>query len=235
MALDGKITANELALARHLDIIALTNNGNNLSPQKKTAATQIDLSPTIKTEQWLNWQDQKGKIAIICNNLDLAVITWDLLCQGKGKPACCVLIDNSQYSSEDAFISLQEQLAKVLQEIYQRSGIKVVLVNILAEEKVNSTIAQTIIESYQPLEKQIDDTTGEERNLIANGAKYRSRRQVNNQSNSQLKQIPSVKIVVRLLDREIDYLPEDIPENLLYWTDNLQEAVQKAISFGKSR
>ena len=40
---------------------------------------------------------------------------------------------------------------------------------------------------------------------------------------------------MRLLDREIDDLPEDVPENVLYWTDNLEEAVQKAISFGKSR
>ncbi len=234
MALDGKITANELALARHLDIIALTTKDNHLSPQEK-AATQIDLSPTIETEQWLDWQDRKGKIAIICNSRDLAVITWDLLCQGKGKPACCVLIDDSRYSCEDAFVSLQEQLAKVLQEIDQRAEIKVVLVNILAEEKVNFTIAQTIIELYQLGEKQIDTTTGEERNLVANGAKSRSHRQVNNQSNSRPKQIPSVKIVMRLLEREIDSLPEDIPENLLYWTDNLEEAVQKAISFGKSR
>ena len=237
MALDGKITANDLALARHLDIIALTTNGHEtLSARETAAATPINSSQTISAEQWLDWQDQKGRIAIISNSWDLAVITWDLLCQKKGKPACCVLIDDSQDdSSEDTFTSLQQQLTKVLQEIDQRAGIKVVLVNILAEEQVNSTIAQTIIKSYQLEEKQIDKTGGEERNLVANGAKARSSRQVNNQSNSQPKQIPSVKIVVRLLDREIDDLPEDVPENVLYWTDNLEEAVQKAISFGKSR
>ena len=235
MALDGKITANDLAVARHLDVIALTTKDDKISPQEKTAATQIDLLPTINAERWLDWQDRKGKIAIICNSWDLAAITWDLICQGKGKPACCVLIDDSQYSSEDAFVSLQEQLAKLLQEINQISGIKVILVNILAEEKINSTIAQTIIELYRPGEQQIDQTIGEERNLVANGAKARSHRQVNDRVNSPPKPIPSVKIVVRLLEQKIDDLPEDTPENLLYWTDNLEEAVQKAISFGKSR
>ena len=235
MALDGKITANDLAVARNPDIIALTTNYNQVSPQKKAAEEQIDLPPTVNGEQWLNWQDKKGKIAIICNSWDLAVLTWDLLCQGKGKPACCVLIDDSQYFSEDSAVSLPEQLSRVLKEIEKIAGIKAVLVNILAEKKINSTIAQAIIQSYQPPEKQIDKTTGEERNLVANGAKSRSRPQANSRANFHPKQISSVKIIVRLLDREIDNLPEDIPENSLYWTDNLKEAIEKAISFGKSR
>ena len=235
MALDGKVTANNLALARHLDIIALTTSDHKLSPQKIVPEEQIDLLSTVNVEQWLNWRDQKGKIAIICNSQNLAVITWDLICQGKGKPACCVLIDDSKYPEEFSTVSLPKQLVKVLKEIENMPGIKVLLVNILAGKEINDIISQTIIDYYQLSDKQIDKTTGEERNLVANGAKSRSRHQAHNQSNSAPKQIPSVKIVMRLLDRAIDYSAENIPENSLYWIDNLEEAVAKAISCGKSR
>ena len=235
MALDGKITANDLALARHLDIITLTNQDRSLSSQEKAGTEQGDLLSKTDSEQWLHWQDSKGKIAIICNSWDLAVITWDLVCQRKGKPACCVVIDNSQDSLDFPVASWQQELSKILTEVEKISGIKVALVNILAEKEVNSIIAQTLVESYQPLEPNTEKTTGEDRSLVANGAKSRSRRQPDNQANSQPKKIPSVKIVMRLLDREIDCLTEDTPQNSLYWTDNLEEAVEKAVSLGKSR
>ncbi|MGK7937319.1 MAG: ATP-grasp domain-containing protein [Xenococcaceae cyanobacterium] len=235
MALDGKITANDLALARHLDIITLTNKDGNLSSQQKAGAEQVDLLSKVDSEQWLNWQDSKGKIAIICNSWDLAIITWDLVCQRKGKPACCVVIDDSRYSLNFSSASWQQELSRVLTEVEKISGIKVALVNILADKKVNSIIAQTLIESYQSLEQQKEKATGEDRSLVANGAKSRSHRQPHNQANSQPKKIPSVKIVVRLLDREIDCLTEDKPQNSVYWTDNLEEAVEKAVSLGKYR
>ena len=230
MALDGKITANNLALARHLDIVALTTTDNHLSANQEVEAP-VDFAPK-NTAQWLNWREEKGKIAIICNSWDLAVITWDLICQGKGKPACCVLVDDNQNSQVVSSVNLEEQLPQVLKEIEQISSVKVVLINVLANSEINTAIIQTLMQYYQLVEPQINQTTREEEiNLAANGAKSRSRRQTSNQSNARQKTTTSVKMIVRLLDRQPDCFSED----LLYWTDNLEEAVAKAISWGKSR
>ena len=232
MALDGKITANDLALARHLDIVALTTSDHHLSVKTEVP---LDLPPTINGEKWLTWQDKKGKIAIICNSWDLAALTWDLVCQSKGKPACCVLVDERRSSSDVSSVSLPQQLASALAKIKQIPGIKVVLVNILADNQLNATIAQTIIDFCQPMPNPLDKSTGEERNLVANGAKSRSHRPRTTQVNSQQQSAPSVKIVMRLSEQTSNDLSEGTAENSLYWVDNLEEAVAKAISCGKSR
>lgn len=224
MALDGKIIINNLALARHLDVMALQTSWSDLSCRSKAAEAKTDLPPTIKPTKWLNWQDQTGKIAIICNSKDLAVLTWDLLCQGEGKPACCVLIDDSKDSPKVDSVSLQQQLSQVLAEISQISNINVVLVNILAAKEINNVIAQTIIQYYEPQTKPINIPNKEEQDLVANEAS----------SNSQQQQIPPIKIIMRIVEQTNDNLGEILPKNLVYCTDNLEKAVEKAISCGES-
>ena len=237
MALDGKITANDLALARHLDILALTKDDNylNLPTQKQPTEAPIDLTASINSPQWLNWREEKGTIAVICNSWDLGLVTWDLLGQGKGKPACCVIIDPQQ-TLEVASVSWQEQLSQVLAEIEIVPGIKVVLINVLADSEINAAIAQTINQYYQPIKEQNEEDAGAEKtSVVAKVTKSRSHSQASNQTNARQKQIPSVKMIVRLLEQQSPDFSQDLPKNLLYWTNNLEEAVQKAISWGKSR
>lgn len=224
MALDGKITANDLALSRHLDVMALQKSEDNIISSKRIEETSIDFSPTIKTAKWLDWENKKGNTAVICNSEDLAILTWDLLCQKKGKPACCVLIDERQYGEQVDPASLQQQLSQVLGEINRLSNIKVILVNILATAKINEVVAQTISQYYQPQAETNGTNNHLENNLVPSEVS----------ANFQQGQIPGIKIIMRSLTEINESYVQDIPKNLLDWTDNLEKAVEKAISCGES-
>jgi succinyl-CoA synthetase beta subunit len=232
MALDGKITVNDFALARHPEIFNLTanknhrnltqNHGRVASTNKPVLAldrfpnteasfyeglgerlfhkTQEQLEPIVPVSvnlpeeepQWLDWREKKGNIAIICNSLDLALVTWDLISQSKGKPACCVAVSET---------TLPQHFPQILAKLEQLSGLKVIIVNILAESSISQDIAQ-IIRDYLQAKAQ--------ENLL------------------------SITFVLRLVEKPLNLLSEGL-ESSLYWTDSLEEAVAHAYTLVKVR
>ena len=154
MALDGRITINDYALARqpiieNLDFSAQQQAISHHSAWKsKKDFTQV-------TWRWLDWHHQEGKVAMICSSFDSALLTWDLLQQNQVVPACSILIENSLRSETNNIQVYQEQLLDILQELEAYTGIKAIMLNIWDTEAVSQTIIQTISEYCQARQKAV--------------------------------------------------------------------------------
>jgi succinyl-CoA synthetase beta subunit len=215
MALDGKISVNDCALARHPDILALTvaSKANKFGNGIKNS-TKVLVNSGLAAPHWLDWQEEKGNIAIICNSLDLALITWDLLCQGKGKPTCCAVVDD---------FNVSQQLPQALADLEKIEGVKVILINILAEPETNQSVARVLSDYLQPRQEEVERALSQ------------SSPPATTQSSSQSQDLPSVKLILRLLDQPFTFFPKELSETSLVWTDSLEEAVSEAIALAKSR
>ncbi|AFZ36526.1 Succinate--CoA ligase (ADP-forming) [Stanieria cyanosphaera PCC 7437] len=217
MALDGKITVNDYAWARHQELTALNS------------VNQVSEIPDSTQPQW-SWYDDKGKVAIICNHPDLALLTWDLVAQSKGKPACCAVI-----SEVNSVLTASEQLHQVLAQLPDLKGLKVILINVLTDQATEQELIEAIAEYLEIIIEPQSKSTGEERQLVANGALVRSRPTSVNKSFVNRKPLSSVKFVLRFLSSKLDWFPETESEQQVYCAENLEEAVAQAISLVKSK
>lgn len=80
MALDGKITANDAAIARHSDLQAL--DCRSPSPKAQTFPAIEDSLPSLQT---IPNADPGGNIGTIASSLGLALTLWDGIALAKGK------------------------------------------------------------------------------------------------------------------------------------------------------
>ena len=152
MALDGKITINDHALARQPIIETL-----NFSEQQKKSSnhriwkTNKDFSQV--TWRWLDWHHKTGKVAMICNSFDSALLTWDLLKQKKVVPARSAILENSLTAEADNLHLYGKQLLKILTELESFPEIKVIILNIWETETVSREILRTIMDYCQVAEE----------------------------------------------------------------------------------
>ena len=144
MALDGKITINDCALARQPMIETLSFSEyqkkvghHNYIKQNKDNLNQIGW-------RWLDWKTKTGKIAIICNSFDLALLTWDLLQQNKVTPACGVVIESSLIGQLDNSQFYAKQLQQILLELESVPGLEAILVNVWETETISRQIVEAI-------------------------------------------------------------------------------------------
>jgi succinyl-CoA synthetase beta subunit len=222
MALDGKITVNDYAWTRHRELVALNS------------AKQTPQIPNSNQPRWY-WCEENGKVAIICNHADLALLTWDLIVQSKGKPACCAVIGEPSWLEVDRPLVLSQQLRQILTQLPEIKGLKVILINILAEPETNAALVEAIADYLAIVTEKQTKSTGEERRLVANGSLSRSRPSSKNKSSANQQPLSSVKFVLRFLSDKLDFLPETEGETKVYWSANLEEAVSQAITLVKSR
>lgn len=222
MALDGKITVNDYAWIKQQKII-------NLSSIK-----DVPQLPDSSQPQW-SWCEDKGKIAIVCNHKDLALLTWDLIVQNKEKPACCVVINQPSWSEAPSTSTLSERLNQVLDRLLELKGLKVILVNILSDQANSQAWLEAIAECLELIEELPPKSTGEERKLVANGALSRSRPTSTNRSSAERKSFASLKFVLRFQGEQPNLFSEAEVEKQFYWLNNLEEAVSQAISLLKSK
>ncbi|MDJ0745582.1 MAG: acetate--CoA ligase family protein [Xenococcaceae cyanobacterium MO_167.B27] len=221
MALDGKIKINDYGLIRHAEISSLMAL-NNLSFMSEE---QISLNYGSKFPlQWLDWQDDKGKIAIVANNPDLVTLCWDLIRQNKEKPACGVILPK-EVAQLNGAENLCIKLQQALEELHNIPRLKVIILNIWASPSINDKIAQKILDYYRSVEKPLNPRD-DERSLIAKSQE---------ESTILLQTSPGIKLVVRLADPKIDRFRKKSDSELLYWTNNLKDAVNQAISWVKSK
>ncbi|MDJ0544542.1 MAG: succinyl-CoA synthetase subunit beta [Microcystis sp. M53601_WE4] len=128
MALDGKISVNDAALARHLDLLALT------PPQLQSPWSIID---------------QTGRIAVISNGQGLMSTVWDALA-GKGAKLAAWLILEERLELEQ----LNEQIESGLQQFQLLADLKVIIVDIISYPDFGQKAIESIsnyYRSYSPL------------------------------------------------------------------------------------
>jgi succinyl-CoA synthetase beta subunit len=252
MALDGKITINDYALGRHPDLntltalldtskgdkssLAFSRGGtiNILNSRATDETISIGNETKVKAKpQKVDWGDEKGKIGIICNSFDLALTTWDLIYQGKGKPACLYLIGEEQNETLFNSASLVEQLETALSEMIELEKLKTIALNILATPEISTMIAKAIANYLQPPDLEGLDRNTEERELVPTGTRLIASRQSSGMINQR--SIEPINLVVRLVGGETQSIQKQLSSFPIYWTDKLEEAVKQTIAFSKAK
>lgn len=131
MALDGKVTVNERAIARHPDITLLAEKSGN----RANSSNSRELG---------SWDEVgSGNIGILGNGAGLVMATLDLLTDAGSKPATCLNVGHGRAldSSPPSFCDRVEQ---GLEFLSKDKSIQVVLVNILASVPTALEIAEVI-------------------------------------------------------------------------------------------
>jgi succinyl-CoA synthetase beta subunit len=227
MALDGKISVNDNAIARHPNIVSLV-----ASKKESNASATCATTPEPR---WLEHVDDKGNISIISNSLGLALTSWDLLVQDKGKPSCCLVIGeevSGKWLDEE---TLEHQLEDAIEQLMEVRGLKVILINLLANQEILERLAQTLQELLQPHLIQNSDRKGEERTTRATNAASALRKRSLPSRSSKMQPDEPPQIVIRLGGGEIKSFKENLSELPIHWTDDLDDAIAQTISIAKSK
>ena len=235
MALDGKMTINQNALSRHPEIVTLIKSVNveqnsQLRPRSASpsARSQNGYKKASKV-QWLDWQNPQGEVAIITNDFELAVLGWDLIAQGKKKPAASVVLDYNLQSDDVETEVFCEQLKDIFEQLQSLQNIKVVLLNIWASQNANNAIAKAIFDYYQTVTDSkitISETETDRTKKSHNGA-IDSGNSTPSKASKNLQKLPSFKFVIRLVDEQINRYQDEFKISDIYWTNNLEEAISK--------
>jgi succinyl-CoA synthetase beta subunit len=242
MALDGKISINDDALAKHPEFTDFKLVKSETVPQAfqissfpAFSTTEINFNLHLATEgqvRWLDWQDKKGKIAILANNDDLALLCWDSIAQKKEKPACALVLNNS-LGQETVFT---KQLLQILEKLLPVREIRLLLINFWGTESVSLALAKAIFALFESPSLETA-TTGEERAIIpTNDSLERLRRSPTKlKLEEKITEFESFKIVVRLAVSNIEYYQQEFDRDGIFWTDNLEDAIDRAIFFSKAK
>ena len=232
MALDGKIAVSDAALGRHPELVNLSAvattpvSRHRMKKSSDSSVTATELPQ--KTEiRWLNWQNSKGKIALLTDDEELSLLCWDLICQQKEKPACAVVIDD---------LSAKEQLQELLEQLQSMKRIKVLLINYWGTEASNLAIAKTIFELQELASSAPLSTTEEARAIVpTNDSTKRSRRSLKDNLEPEQADFSAMKLVIRLADENIAFYQQEFCHETILWTNDLEEAIAQAISFTKTK
>ncbi len=213
MALDGKITINSNALVRHPDLYSLQRANNNFSNDSQSLSA-------LPSPQWLDYQDESGNIAIVCNSLGLALVTWDLIVRDGGKPRGCLVIDRATKSELLPHYYIARSLNTALEKLSEVSGIKVVLINILGNEEITGSATNAIVDYLQLLQQKaaVKQLAIEEGSL----------------DGSDLGSEPEpLQWIIRIVGGKKDFPEATFTEMPVRWIDDLEEAVSQTISLAK--
>lgn len=239
MALDSKIAVNDRALARHPELISLTapkqqqKSENSLVTMKQNIVSgeKVPLQPKI-----IHGTDEKGNIGIICHNFALAMMSWDLIAQERGKVGLAIALDNDSTTGMLPISSLTQQLEKSLNVMMAVKELKVILVNILGNAEIIEAMAQEIVDYLQPSVEQTLKPIAEERIERPTGAVSRSRRE-NSTGSSSGKQRSSDRpqLVIRLFGGNLESIEEAMASLPVKFTPYLEQAITQTLSLAKSR
>jgi succinyl-CoA synthetase beta subunit len=237
MALDGKIAVNDSAIERHADIALLvTSKKIHVDEAVTTVGSKLsgDLA-TLPEPRWLDGIDEKGNIGIVSNSVGLALTTWDLIIQERGKPACCLIIGEQTNGKllRDAFGV--QQLEQALDRVMEISGLKVIVVNILDSPDTIEALAQAIADYLRPQTGQTLRSIGEDRILRATGSVSTVRGRGSKPSPKQQQSVNLPQLVVRLIGGDINSLEERFVSISVNWTKTLDQAVSQAISLARAK
>lgn len=242
MALDGKITINDRALARQP--ILKTLSFSEYQRQDSSFLQQNTDNLHKIGWHWLDWHNKTGKIAIICNSFDLAILTWDLLSQDAVSPACGVVIDGESIDQQNSSQAYQDCLGQIMTELESIEGIKAILINIWETETVSREIVRAIAQyarsslqsALHSQAEQIDLDRAIESDLDDSSDSRSPKLIIDSQR---------PKFILRLLDRDnfgkvdTNDSGQDLVSQLeiadtLYISSNLETAIERAIAVAES-
>ena len=138
MALDGKVTVNERAIARHADIASMA---------EKMANRAIGRTTFGELGRW-NEVEPSGNIGILGNGAGLVMATLDLVTDVGSKPASCLNVGHG-YNSDPSPPTFCDRLEQGLEFFRQDKNIQVVLVNILSSVPTAVEVAEVIANFMQ--------------------------------------------------------------------------------------
>ncbi|NEP42235.1 MAG: succinate--CoA ligase subunit beta [Okeania sp. SIO2G4] len=212
MALDGKVSVNDRALGRHLELVNLVgkNITNNDEIQEKQVS-QIDKNSLLITnntnaaanekiipDYQLKFTELQGNIGILCNGEGLTMATVDLVMEANGNPANFLNIKLGDYL--EIKDSLRIKMFAALDLVSQKENVKVVLVNFLGIVQTSDELI-TIVYEYLNNLKTMDKS-----NII---------------------------FILRLLGGEVSRAKERLSGLPVEVIENLEDAVTKAVSLAK--
>ncbi len=231
MALDGKISVNDYALSRHPDILSLTIS------EKQQVSEKI-LKKSNNTQ--LNWLDnliQKGNIAIITNNLSIALLNGDLIAKQKGKVAGYMTIWQETQGHLLPNSELFKQLEQAIDLIKAKSEIKVVLINLFANEDTTKYIAEKIVNYHQIMTEKMVVQPGEDRIERPTGSAYRSRKKTTNTTSTSIKIQPEsqLQFVLRLVGKKSAETQDILSKIPWYCTDDLEDAINQTLTLSNQK
>ena len=236
MALDGRITVNDCALARQPIIETL-----NFSAQQKASTYQSAWKTNQDFSQirwrWLDWHHQAGKVAMICSSFDAALLTWDLLKQNEVVPACSALIENSLTIEANNLHLYQEQLWSILQELEFFIGIEAIIINVWDTEAVSREIVRTVIDycAAKTIQEPAISASPSEA-ILVNSNIANSDLQELVLASSDLESAPAIathpRFVLRLLNQS--KIEDLIDSAHIYLSSSLEESIERTIALFKS-
>lgn len=212
MALDGKVSVNDYALGRHVELVNLVgkNITNNDEIQEKqvskidknslliTNNTNAAANEKIIPDYQLKFTELQGNIGILCNGEGLTMATVDLVMEANGKPANFLNIKLGDYL--EVKDSLRIKMFAALDLVSQKENVKVVLVNFLGIVQTSDELI-TIVYEYLNNLKTMDKS--------------------------------NIMFILRLLGGEVNIAKERLSGLPVEVIENLEDAVTQAVSLAK--
>lgn len=208
MALDGKVTVNDDAIARHPDLVKLvTQNSNRL--QAKVSPINPNFTTTEETAVDVDFPlltlntSRDGNIGILCNGAGLMLTTLDLIYLAGGKPASFLNIGEAIFNGWTPTV-LCERLERGLELISRDKNVEVLLINLHSNATQGDRIANAILSYWQ---------------------KQTSKSRLPNE----------FKIVLRLVSSEFHRAQECLKDCPVTLAQSLEEAIHQAVGLVKQK
>jgi succinyl-CoA synthetase beta subunit len=142
MALDGKVTVNQQAIARHADIALMA---------EKMARRAHGRQPDAALGKW-NEVDKAGNIGILGNGAGLLMATLDLVTEvSQKKPVACLNVGHGR-NTDSSSPNFCDRVAQGLEFLSQEKNIQAILINILSSVPTALEVAETIAKFVQQQE-----------------------------------------------------------------------------------
>ncbi len=205
MALDGKVTVNERAIARHPDVTLMAEKIANRANSRQINAVLGNADEV----------ERLGNIGILGNGGGLVMATLDLVTDAGGKPATCRNVGHGRNSNSSS-PTFGERLEQALEFLAGDKSIHVVLINILGSVPTAFEVAEVIANFVQR-----HASVAKPEGLRTNAARTSSHAHL-------------PRLVVRLVGSELDSAKERLANVQVPLIENLDEAVDLAVRFTKS-
>lgn len=211
MALNGSVSVNERAIARHPDIVEMA---------RKTANRHSSAEFNKRLSEW-DAVELHGKIGILGNGTGSVLATLDLVVNAGGKPGICLNLRHA-LPTDTLPSTFRDRLDKALDILAVDKSIQVILINFLGSVPQSEEVTEVIANFVQHNKNEAKTQT-----LRSNGNK--SRRET---------YLP--RLVVRLAGSEFDaarkYLTTlKVPSDAsIVVVENLDEAVTQAVNLAKT-
>lgn len=134
MALDGKVTVNDGAIARHPDIMAMA---------EKIAPHSQGQQPDARLGRWTE-VEKSGNIAILGNGAGLLMATVDLLADASDRnPAACLNVGHGR-NADSSTPTFGDRIQQGLEFLSADKNIQVILIDILSSVPSALEVANVI-------------------------------------------------------------------------------------------